>query len=405
LDTDSSLQLLILVLLLGSVLFLTTCRLNLKMGKGASKQNNEVAFMLSSVLIWVIVAVLSIKLALRILGDKIGSGIAGLFLILCYLGVNKIMAEGIGKKGFPSAFIAEKTAVIIRFLMYPGILLFNTTQKIWKKILSIEEEVVKEGQLTDEEVLDFVTTELGISAADENLINQAEKTMLYGVIEFADIIVKEVMTPRPDVVGVDKKIAYEDLLKVIKEKQFSRLPVYKETIDHILGVMHIKDLLLLPEQKEAFSLEQYIRPTIFVPETRKISELFRVMKKEKIHLVVVLDEYGSTAGIVTLEDLIEEIMGDIQDEHDREEPPWKYLSDHVMEIKAGVRLDELNEVLDLNLDTEAADTLGGLIFALLDRIPEVGDRVFVENLEFVVEGMDGHRIEKVHLILPVSEAD
>jgi putative hemolysin len=271
-------------------------------------------------------------------------------------------------------------------------------KQLLARIIGKDKSAVEENKFTEEEIINMVASGLAAPGQNERMINQVEKTMLHGVIEFADMVVKEVMTPRPDIIAVDKSTSYEDLIMVIKEKQFSRIPVYEQTVDNILGVVHIKDLiLLLPEQKEEFCLEKYVRQTIFVPETKKISELFMVMKKEKIHMAIVLDEYGSTAGIVTLEDLIEEIMGDIQDEHDREEPLLQHIDDDTVEINASMRVEELNEMLGLSLSCEEADTVGGLVFAILDRIPVEGDKIEVGNLELSVWEMEGHRIEKVRL--------
>jgi len=244
----------------------------------------------------------------------------------------------------------------------------------------------------------MVTSGLAVTGENEEMINQVEKTILHGVIEFADMVVNDVMTPRPDIIAVEKNISFDDLITIIKEEKFSRIPVYEKTVDNIIGVVHIKDLiLLLPEQRENFFLEKHVRQTIYIPETKKISELFMVMKKEKIHMAIVLDEYGSTAGIVTLEDLIEEIMGDIQDEHDREEPLLRHIDEDTVEVKASMRIEELNEDLNLNLSCEEADTLGGLVFATLDRIPVEGDKIEIADLELSVLEMEGHRIEKVRL--------
>lgn len=281
-------------------------------------------------------------------------------------------------------------------------------KRFFARIIGREKSEVAKNEFTEEEIINMVASGIAASGQNEEMINQVEKTMLHGVIEFADMVVKEVMTPRPDIIAVDKNISYEDLLIVIKEEQFSRIPVYEQTVDNILGVVHIKDLiLLLPEQRKDFFLEKHVRQTIFVPETKKISELFMVMKKEKIHMAIVLDEYGSTAGIVTLEDLIEEIMGDIQDEHDREEPLLQHIDQDTVEINASMRIEELNEHLGLNLSCEEADTVGGLVFAILDRVPVEGDKVELENLELSVWEMEGHRIEKVRLnrLVCLNEAE
>ena len=301
----------------------------------------------------------------------------------------------------------RKSSIIKMMIRLRGVglrLIPERIKQLLARIKGREKTEAAEKELTEEELINMVASGIVVSGQSEEVINQVEKTMLHGVIEFADMVVKEVMTPRPDIIAVDKNISYEDLLMVIKEEQFSRIPVYEKTVDNILGVVHIKDLiLLLPEQREDFCLEKHVRQTIFVPETKKISELFMVMKKEKIHMAIALDEYGSTAGIVTLEDLIEEIMGDIQDEHDREEPLLQRIDEDTVEIKASMRIEELNENLGLNLSCEEADTVGGLVFAVLDRVPVQGDKIELENLELSVWEMEGHRIEKVRLFSSQSK--
>ena len=284
-------------------------------------------------------------------------------------------------------------------MCYPLTKPFTLIKQFLNRIVGIPKDEA-ENEFTEEakEIINMVTSGLAVTGENEEMINQVEKTILHGVIEFADMVVNDVMTPRPDIIAVEKNISFDDLITIIKEEKFSRIPVYEKTVDNIIGVVHIKDLiLLLPEQRENFFLEKHVRQTIYIPETKKISELFMVMKKEKIHMAIVLDEYGSTAGIVTLEDLIEEIMGDIQDEHDREEPLLRHIDEDTVEVKASMRIEELNEDLNLNLSCEEADTLGGLVFATLDRIPVEGDKIEIADLELSVLEMEGHRIEKVRL--------
>ncbi|MDX9871316.1 MAG: hemolysin family protein [Clostridia bacterium] len=247
--------------------------------------------------------------------------------------------------------------------------------------------------VTEEEIIELVSV-----GQEDGVIHQEEKTMIHGVFDFTDTIVKDVMIPRPDIVAAEKETTLPELLEIIKKEQFSRIPVYDKNIDNILGVVHIKDLIMTDAAGKAdFSLQDYLRPTIFLPETKKVNELFKTMKKEKIHLCVVLDEYGGTAGLITMEDLIEEIMGDIQDEHDTEEPDIRILEENIAEVKASIRIDELNETLDLDLSCEEADTAGGMVFTLLGRIPAEGESVRLNNVELKVIVMEGHRVERLRV--------
>lgn len=319
-------------------------------------------------------------------------GTVALFVVFLFFG--KSMPEVLGKK-YPTQISLAFSRIIIaaKFLFTPLMRCFELPGKALGKLLKVQAEEKSDNGLTEAEIIDMVA-----SGQEHESIDQVEKKMLHGVFEFADMVVKDVMTPRPDITALEKTTSYEDLMRVVKEEQFSRIPVYDGIIDNILGVVHIKDLIFLSfEEKQDFYPEKYVRQTIFVPETKKISELFMSMKKEKIHMAIVLDEYGGTAGLVTLEDLIEEIMGDIQDEHDSEEPLVQYLDEDLIEINGAMRIEELNEYLNTDLQYEEADTVGGLVFSLLDRVPVEGDKVEIAGLELTVWAMDGHRIEKIRL--------
>ena len=280
------------------------------------------------------------------------------------------------------SFILIRFLFVVMVILYPVVKLFN-----------LFKATTGENGVTEEAIIELVT-----AGQEDGVIHQEEKTMIHGVFDFTDTVVKDVMVPRPDIVAVEKDTTYQELIKIIKEEQFSRIPVYENNIDHILGVVHIKDLIMeQPCEQEGFKLNDYLRQTLFVPETKKVNDLFRTMKKEKIHMSIVLDEYGSTAGLVTLEDLIEEIMGDIQDEHDFEEPELCKIDANTVEVNGSLRIDELNEMLGLDLQCEEADTVGGLVFAELGRIPVEGETVRTNQVELVVLEMEGHRIEKLRL--------
>lgn len=345
----------------------------------------------------IISIVLGTELILRLDGSE-GEG-WGLIsftvaLMLVFMLIGKSLPEVLGKRySMEISLFFSRGILFFKYLFFPFMKLFELLEQFFSKVVGLEKPERLGNGLTEAEIFDLVA-----SGQEDGTINQVEKTMLHGVFEFTDMVVKDVMTPRPDITAVEKQTTYEDLMKVIKEEQFSRIPVYDSTVDNVLGVVHIKDLIfLLPEERRDFSPEKHVRQTIFVPETKKISELFISMKKEKIHMAIVLDEYGSTAGLVTLEDLIEEIMGDIQDEHDSEEPLLQYIDQDIIEINASMRIEEINELLNFNLQYEETDTVGGLVFAVLDRVPVEGDKVEIAELEFIVWEMEGHRIEKLRL--------
>lgn len=299
----------------------------------------------------------------------------------------------------------EKTIInLIRFIyvamimLYPLIAFLNMISRLLAGLLGAE-QAPQENGLTEQEIISMVA-----AGQEGGVIHQDETSMIHGVFDFTDTVVRDVMVPRPDIVAVANDVPLTELVRVMKEEQFSRLPVYEDNIDNILGVVHVKDIMeALIEEKKSFQLLDYLRQPFFVPETKKVNDLFKAMQKEKSHMAIVLDEYGSTAGLVTLEDLIEEIMGDIQDEHDSEEPELLNVDANTVEISGSMRIEELNEKLGLELQCAEAETVGGLVFAELDRVPLEGDQVILGDLELTVLEMDGHRIEKIRLIQQEQE--
>jgi len=261
--------------------------------------------------------------------------------------------------------------------------------------MMIEEEERREQKASgmEEEIIELVS-----AVQEEGVIHQEEKKMIHGVFDFVETMVKDVMVPRTGIIAVEKDMQLNELMEMIQREQFSRIPVYENSIDNITGVVHIKDLFMANAcGTDDFVLEKYLRPTIFVPETKMVNDLFRIMKKEKIHMGIVLDEYGGTAGLVTMEDLIEEIMGDIQDEHDTEEPNYLRIDESTIDVNASLRIEDINEKLGLELECDDAETVGGIVFAKLGRIPVVGDVLNIGELEMHVIKMDGHRIEKIRI--------
>ncbi len=293
------------------------------------------------------------------------------------------------------SYIMVKTARVLVCVLSPLVKINRLVAVIVAKLVGVKESPVV-GDPAEEEIIGLVA-----AGQEEGVIHQEEETMIRSVFDFSDRVVRDLMVPRLDIVAVANDVSYTDIMKIINAKKFSRIPVYEGNIDNILGIVHIKDLIAIDSEKQnGFRSGDYLRQTFFVPETKKVNELFKEMKKEKIHLAVVLDEYGSTAGLVTMEDLIEEILGDIQDEHDVEEPSLIRIDKQTDEIDAGLRIDELNEMLGLNLECKEADTIGGLVFAELGRVPVVGDSLRVNGVKLVVQLMEGHRIAKLRLKKP-----
>ena len=233
-----------------------------------------------------------------------------------------------------------------------------------------------------------------------------DKEMISSIIEMHDTSVREVMVPRVDMVCAEKSRPIPELLELIREMGHSRIPIYGDSVDDIVGVAYAKDLLQLNEDPEGEKgLEDLLRPPYVVPETKKAAELLKEFQQEKIHLAIVVDEHGTTAGLVTLEDLLEEIVGEIQDEYDDEDPMYEALPDGSFIVHARLNIDTLNDILDLDITPDGFETVGGLVFNELGRVPEPGEAVSFRNFRIVVREVEGQRIIKavVNRLQPQSE--
>ena len=228
------------------------------------------------------------------------------------------------------------------------------------------------------------------------LIEQEEGRMIHSIFELSETLAREIMVPRIDVLALDVHTPSDEAVDALLSSHFSRMPVYQDSVDNILGLLYAKDLLRVwREGNQTVSLHTLLRPAHFVPEAKKINELLEEMQIRRVHMAIIVDEYGGVAGLVTLEDIVEEILGEIQDEYDQgEELPYQPLGDGEYLFQGRIDLDDFNEVMSSNLIKEA-DTLGGFIYNSIGRVPAVGDAVQIENLLLTVEQVSGRRIRKV----------
>lgn len=233
-----------------------------------------------------------------------------------------------------------------------------------------------------------------------------EKEMIRGIVELSDSVVKEVMVPRTDVIFISIDTPWKKLIKIVSECGHSRLPVYRGTLDNVAGILYAKDLLRYLVKKETdFNLEKVIRKPYFVPERKKLNSLLREFKKRKVHIAIVVDEYGGTSGIICLEDIIEEIVGEIQDEFDNETEDILEIGDGVYLCDARINLEDLNTRLNLDFPQEDFDTLGGFVFDLFGKIPSTQEKVSLGNMDFVVQSMEGHKILKIKIVIKQKIVD
>ncbi len=241
-------------------------------------------------------------------------------------------------------------------------------------------------------------------AVEGEVIETEERALIHSIIEFGDTVVREVMVPRPDMVTVGVDETVEAALEQALEAGFSRMPAVEQQVDDVVGIAYTKDLIRSVRAGEGSdAVRAHLRVAHFVPETKRVSDLMREMQSETFHQAVVVDEYGGTAGLVTLEDLIEELVGEIVDEFDVEEAPFERLGSGELRVSARLPVDEVNELINGDLPTGAWDTVGGLVFDLLGHVPVAGESVLVDGVRLVAERVNGRRIERVRIV-PVAVA-
>jgi len=287
---------------------------------------------------------------------------------------------------------------ILKFLpIYISIfILFHPLVRLYGRIFIRENnEKVPEDQKEDiiERAIETLADQAGIG---EVIVEDDEKEMIGQIFSLDVTEVREVMIPRIDIIGFDKSVSLEEIKRQTKEYGFSRYPIYDGTMDTIIGVLYIKDLFTdYPSEKSTFSISNYVREPYFVMEKKKISDLLAEFKSNKIHIAIVADEYGGTSGLVTLEDILEEIFGEIEDEHDHSADPVIHLPDNSVRVEPGVSVDKLVEELNLDYETEEFETVGGLIYDLAGSVPPVGTIHRWNDILFEIEEVDGQRITSV----------
>lgn len=336
-------------------------------------------------------------LALDLFGSK-AVGIATGILTLLILVFGEISPKTIAT--LDAERLALNYAKPIYFLMVvltPVLFLVNHLSMAFLFLLRIDPNK-KRDAITEDELRTIVEV-----SHEEGVIETEEKKMINNVFDFGDSVAKDVMVPRIDMVFVNVDATYEELMRIFREERFTRIPVYEDTTDNVIGIINIKDLLLLEDGQE-FSIRSVLRQPLYTYEYKKTAELMVEMRKTSNNIIIVLDEYGATAGLITMEDLLEEIVGEIRDEYDDDE------EDEVVEVAEGeylingaVKLDDINERLELKLESEDYDSIGGLVIGLLDHLPEEGETVEHENVRLTVEHVEKNRIDKVRLHILTEE--
>ena len=280
-------------------------------------------------------------------------------------------------------------------IMTPVIFIINLFSRGVMRLMRVDPDEANKA-MTEEELRTIVDV-----SHEDGVIESDEKEMIYNVFDLGDATAKDIMVPRVHVTFADVASTYDELIDIFREDKFTRLPVYKDSQNNIVGIINMKDLLLYDKDTE-FVIDNFLRKPHFTYERKSISDLLVEMKDSTFNIAIVLDEYGDMAGLITLEDILEEIVGEIHDEYDEKEDDLvQKISDREYIIEGSMHLDDVNDHLHTELDSEDYDSLGGFIIEHLDRLPVAGDEVITEEgIRLIVEKLDKNRIEQVHVYLP-----
>ena len=333
------------------------------------------------------------SLAIDAFGNT-GVGVATGIMTLLILVFGEITPKSLAAKN--SEKISVRLSGFIEFvtnLLTPISFVLNIITDFLVKLLGGEVDK-KKPFITQEELKTIVNV-----SYKEGVLEGEEKDMIYNVFDFSDSQVNDVMVPRTEIVAIDVDLPYEEIIKIINKEQYSRIPVYENTIDNIIGILYVKDLLFLDVNKESpFDLRKYIRQPYFTPEYKSIKEQFKEMRTNRNHMVVIIDEYGGTEGIVTIEDVVEEIVGDIEDEYDKKIKEIEVIKEDEYLVNGNVRIDTINELIGTHIESKDFDTIAGFVIGIIDRLPEAGEEIEYENIRFIIENIDRNRIKKIRIL-------
>ena len=346
---------------------------------------------------------LATYLAIKLFGD-IGIGIASGIMIFIILIFGEIVPKSIAVAN--AERISKRIArpiEIISIGLFPLIRFFKAIINIWYYFFG-KKSIKEKKEITEEDLITLV--EVG---KDDGVIEEEEKKMIRNIFEFGDTLVKEVMIPRVDMACIPSDTKLNSILKLIKKVGHSRIPVYQETIDNIIGILYAKDLLGIYEKwyisKERFDLNQIIRKTYFVPENKKIDDLLDIFQRDKIQIAIAIDEYGGTAGLITMEDVVEEVVGEIVDEYDKEIKLFEITKDNTVIADGNIDIEKINEILNIEIPENGFETLGGFIFDLLGKVPKRGEKIKYHNIQIIIEQVVKNRIRRVKIIKELQQPE
>lgn len=323
-------------------------------------------------------------------GDK-GVTVSTIVMTLLVLVFGEITPKSLAKE-MPEKF-AMAAMPIVKVLMVV-LTPFNIIFGGWKKLLGKVVHIGKKQSVTEEELMTMID-----EVEQEGVLDQNESELLRSAIEFNDVNVEEILTHRVDMIAIDAEDSIEEILEAFRDHPYSRLPVYRETVDNIVGILHEQDfMMMLHEGKQ--SIMDAVQPALFVQESMKISDLLRVLQKDNVHMAIVLDEFGGTTGIVTMEDILEELVGEIYDEHDtKEENLFNWVDENTCIVNGNADLDDLFEEMKFQEDPDAyeSNTISGWVMEKLDRLPQEGDSFVFENYDVQVTKMEERRVMEIRI--------
>lgn len=349
--------------------------------------------LLGNNLVNIFIASLATKLATDYFGNA-GVGIAtGLvtFLIIIF---GEITPKNYAVRHAERvALLAAPLIAALSYVLYPVARVFVLLSNSLLRMLG--QEVIK-GQpfLTPEEIKAIVAI-----GEEEGVLEEEERKMIHSILEFGDTIVKEIMVPRTDIVALPEDTTLKEALEVARKEGYSRIPVYSGSIDNIVGILYVKDIIVFLERgKMDLKVKEIMREPFFVPETKRVDELLKEFQKNKTHMAIVLDEYGGTAGLVTLEDVLEEIVGEIFDEYDfKEEARLEQIGENEWMADGKLDIDAIEEYFGIEITEEETETLGGFVSSLLGHVPQVGEKCVFDGLEFEVVSVANRRVGKIKI--------
>ena len=335
---------------------------------------------------------ISTSLFIGLMGEK-GVALATAVMTVLVLIFGEITPKTIAANNSEKvSLLVSKPIKAIIFILRQIVWIFNIITNIIFKLFGITNKGAK-SFITEEELKTMVNV-----SHEEGVLEMEEREIINNVFEFGDMQAKNAMVQRIDMVAIDMEDSYDEIIQVFKTEKLSRMPVYEETIDDIVGILNIKDIIFLSDEEiESFDIKNYMREPFFTYEFKKITQLLEEMKLEKSQMAIVVDEYGGTSGLLTIEDLVEVIVGDIEDEYDEEEDEIQVIKEDEYIVDGSTKIGDVNELIGVNLESEEFDSIGGFIIGHLSRLPEENEVIEVDNIRFCIESIEKNRIKKIRI--------